>query len=275
MTEARTLDDLAKLVVDEELASRMTGRLRISAVDVLRDALLECCEIPDDRVTLFEGLPIDLRMNQTRASSVNVLALMRTATYAWAREKLGQKLTVSLHTDAVDPAFRTMMFENLGGDSDELSGTETNYEGYRRQVVTPSDWFFNVQTGEATNARELSFPECGMRSDGASWCALGLDGSVLHTGPLGARLHMSRGIRPLFAQGNLSLIIPANLRKPLYWDSTRFEAGQISSLDHADLTDREGRSDAGRDREARAERTAVEHLGRAAHLVADREMRDG
>ncbi len=105
-------------------------------------------------------------------------------------------LYVSLHT--ADP-----------GEAGVQTTNEADYTGYARVAVTRNGAGWTVSTNTASNAAEVTFPECTGGANTITHVAIGLASSggsqILYKGALTASLEVSNLITPRFPIGTLTV----------------------------------------------------------------------
>lgn len=140
-----------------------------AALEVLRDSLLEARLIQE-------------------ASAKDFVSTVR-----WARNAAAEHaLCVTLHT--TDPDLAEYWLE-----------TEATYAGYERQRVRRDPEAWKVSMGSAMNVDAIDFPECRSGSQIITHFGIVLDGVLIVSGALVARLVLSRDVRPCFPPEQLGI----------------------------------------------------------------------
>lgn len=105
-------------------------------------------------------------------------------------------LYVSLHTS--DP-----------GEAGNQSTNETAYTNYARVAVARSGAGWTVSGNSATNAAQITFPQCGASGATVTHVGIGTDSSgagvLLYSGALNSSLTVALNITPLFAATGLTV----------------------------------------------------------------------
>lgn len=105
-------------------------------------------------------------------------------------------LYVSLHTS--DP-----------GEAGDQTTNETAYTNYARVAVARSGAGWTVSGNSATNAAQITFPQCGASGATITHVGIGTDsagaGTLLYSGALNSSLAVALNITPLFAASGLTV----------------------------------------------------------------------
>jgi hypothetical protein len=105
-------------------------------------------------------------------------------------------LYISLHT--ADP-----------GEAGNQSTSETSYTNYARVAVARSGAGWTVSGNSATNAGQITFPQCGASGATITYVGIGTDssgaGTLLYSGALNSSLAVALNITPLFAASGLTV----------------------------------------------------------------------
>lgn len=105
-------------------------------------------------------------------------------------------LYVSLHTG--DP-----------GEAGDQTTSETAYTDYARVAVARSGAGWTVSGNSATNAAQITFPQCGVTGATITYVGIGTDsagaGTLLYSGALNSSLAVALNITPLFAASGLTV----------------------------------------------------------------------
>jgi len=105
-------------------------------------------------------------------------------------------LYVSLHT--ADP-----------GEAGDQTTSETAYTNYARMAVARSGAGWTVSGNSATNAAQITFPQCGVTGATITYVGIGTDssgaGTLLYSGALNSSLAVALNITPLFAASGLTV----------------------------------------------------------------------
>jgi hypothetical protein len=105
-------------------------------------------------------------------------------------------LYVSLHTS--DP-----------GEAGDQTTNETAYTNYARVAVARSGAGWTVSGNSATNAAQITFPQCGASGATITHVGIGTDtsgaGVLLYSGALNSSLAVALNITPLFAASGLTV----------------------------------------------------------------------
>lgn len=105
-------------------------------------------------------------------------------------------LYVSLHT--ADP-----------GEAGDQTTSEATYTNYARVAVARSGAGWTVSGNSATNAAQITFPQCGASGNTVTYVGIGTDtsgaGTLLYSGALNSSLGVSLNITPLFAASGLTV----------------------------------------------------------------------
>jgi hypothetical protein len=105
-------------------------------------------------------------------------------------------LYISLHTS--DP-----------GEAGTQSTNETSYTNYDRVAVARSGAGWTVSGNQATNAAQITFPQCGLTGATITHVGIGTESSgagiLLYSGALNSSLGVSLNITPLFAASGLTV----------------------------------------------------------------------
>jgi hypothetical protein len=105
-------------------------------------------------------------------------------------------LYVSLHT--ADP-----------GEAGNQSTSEATYTNYARVAVARSGAGWTVSGNSATNAAQITFPQCGASGNTITYVGIGTDtsgaGTLLYSGALNSSLAVALNITPLFAASGLTV----------------------------------------------------------------------
>ena len=105
-------------------------------------------------------------------------------------------LFIALHT--ADP-----------GETGTASTSETSYTNYARQSVARTVGGWTVSGNQASNAAQITFPQCG--TTGATITHVSITNAssgtskILYKGALTSSLAVANGITPLFAIGGLTV----------------------------------------------------------------------
>ena len=107
-----------------------------------------------------------------------------------------RSLYVSLHTS--DP-----------GEAGYQTTNETAYTNYARVAVARSGAGWTVSGNSATNAAQITFPQCGASGATITHVGIGTDssgaGTLLYSGALNSSLAVALNITPLFAASGLTV----------------------------------------------------------------------
>ena len=105
-------------------------------------------------------------------------------------------LYVALHTS--DP-----------GEAGTAATNETAYTNYARQAVARSGAGWTVSTNTATNASQITFPQCGVTGATITHVSITTASSgsskILYSGALNSSLAVAENITPLFAASGLTV----------------------------------------------------------------------
>lgn len=105
-------------------------------------------------------------------------------------------LYVSLHTG--DP-----------GEAGDQTTSEATYTNYARVAVARSGAGWTVSGATATNAAQISFPQCGVTGNTITYVGIGTEisgaGVLLYSGALNSSLAVALNITPLFAASGLTV----------------------------------------------------------------------
>ena len=105
-------------------------------------------------------------------------------------------LYVALHT--ADP-----------GEAGTAATNETSYTNYARQAVARSGAGWTVSGNSATNASQITFPQCGVTGATITHVSIttAVSGSskILYSGALNSSLAVAENITPLFAANGLTV----------------------------------------------------------------------
>jgi len=105
-------------------------------------------------------------------------------------------LYVSLHT--ADP-----------GEAGTQATSEATYTNYARVAVARSGVGWTVSGNSATNAAQITFPQCGASGNTITYVGIGTDssgaGTLLYSGALNSSLAVALNITPLFAASGLTV----------------------------------------------------------------------
>ncbi len=105
-------------------------------------------------------------------------------------------LYISLHT--ADP-----------GEAGDQTTSETAYTNYARVAVARSGAGWTVSGNSATNAAQITFPQCGASGATLTYVGIGTDssgaGTLLYSGALNSSLAVALNITPLFAASGLTV----------------------------------------------------------------------
>jgi len=105
-------------------------------------------------------------------------------------------LYVSLHT--ADP-----------GEAGTQATSEATYTNYARVAVARSGAGWTVSGNSATNAAQITFPQCGASGNTITHVGIGTDsagaGTLLYSGALNSSLAVALNITPLFAASGLTV----------------------------------------------------------------------
>lgn len=105
-------------------------------------------------------------------------------------------LYVSLHTS--DP-----------GEAGDQTTNETAFTNYARVAVARSGAGWTVSGNSATNAAQITFPQCGASGATITHVGIGTDSSgagvLLYSGALNSSLAVALNITPLFAASGLTV----------------------------------------------------------------------
>lgn len=105
-------------------------------------------------------------------------------------------LYVSLHTS--DP-----------GEAGDQTTNEATYTNYARVAVARSGAGWTVSGNSATNAAQITFPQCGASGNTITHVGIGTDtsgaGVLLYSGALNSSLAVALNITPLFAASGLTV----------------------------------------------------------------------
>lgn len=105
-------------------------------------------------------------------------------------------LYVSLHT--ADP-----------GEAGDQTTSEATYTNYARVAVARSGAGWTVSGNSATNAAQITFPQCGASGNTITYVGIGTDtsgaGVLLYSGALNSSLAVALNITPLFAASGLTV----------------------------------------------------------------------
>ena len=105
-------------------------------------------------------------------------------------------LYVSLHT--ADP-----------GEAGDQTTSEATYTNYARVAVARSGAGWTVSGNSATNAAQITFPQCGASGNTITHVGIGTDtsgaGVLLYSGALNSSLAVALNITPLFAASGLTV----------------------------------------------------------------------
>lgn len=105
-------------------------------------------------------------------------------------------LYVSLHT--ADP-----------GEAGSQTTSEATYTNYARVAVARSGAGWTVSGNSATNAAQITFPQCGASGNTITHVGIGTDtsgaGTLLYSGALNSSLAVALNITPLFAASGLTV----------------------------------------------------------------------
>lgn len=130
-------------------------------------------------------------MSKGNTTENDVIAFMFNAT---AMPSYGANLYVSLHT--ADP-----------GEAGTQTTNECAWTSYARVAVSRDGAGWTVSGNQASNAAEITFPECTGGSETVTHYAIGIASSgasqILYKGALTASLAVSNLITPRFPAGTL------------------------------------------------------------------------
>lgn len=105
-------------------------------------------------------------------------------------------LYVTLHT--ADP-----------GEAGDQTTSEATYTNYDRVAVARSGAGWTVSGNSATNAAQITFPQCGASGNTITHVGIGTDASgagvLLYSGALNSSLAVALNITPLFAASGLTV----------------------------------------------------------------------
>jgi len=105
-------------------------------------------------------------------------------------------LYISLHTS--DP-----------GEAGDQTTNETAYTNYARVAVARSGAGWTVSGNSATNAAQITFPQCGASGATITHVGIGTESSgagiLLYSGALNSSLAVALNITPLFAASGLTV----------------------------------------------------------------------
>ena len=105
-------------------------------------------------------------------------------------------LYVALHTS--DP-----------GEAGTAATNETAYTNYARQAVARSGAGWTVSGNQATNASQITFPQCGVTGATITHVSITTASSgsskILYSGALNSSLAVAENITPLFAASGLTV----------------------------------------------------------------------
>jgi len=103
---------------------------------------------------------------------------------------------VSLHT--ADP-----------GEAGDQSTNEATYTNYARVAVARTVGGWTVSGSTATNAGQISFPQCGVTGNTITYVGIGTEitgaGVLMYSGALNSSLAVALNITPLFAASGLTV----------------------------------------------------------------------
>lgn len=105
-------------------------------------------------------------------------------------------LYVTLHT--ADP-----------GEAGDQTTSEATYTNYDRVAVARSGAGWTVSGNSATNAGQITFPQCGASGNTITYVGIGTSsagaGTLLYSGALNSSLAVALNITPLFAASGLTV----------------------------------------------------------------------
>lgn len=95
------------------------------------------------------------------------------------------------------------------GEAGTQSTGETAYTNYARVAVARSGAGWTVSGNSATNAAQITFPQCGASGATIAYVGIGTDsagaGTLLYSGALNSSLAVALNITPLFAASGLTV----------------------------------------------------------------------
>jgi hypothetical protein len=130
-------------------------------------------------------------MSKSNTTENDVVKFMFNAT---AMPAYGANLYVALHT--ADP-----------GEAGDQTTNEATYVGYARAAVSRDGAGWTVAGNSASNAAEITFPECTGGTNTLTHLSIGIAASgpsqILYKGPLTAPIDVSNLITPRFPAATL------------------------------------------------------------------------
>jgi len=103
---------------------------------------------------------------------------------------------ISLHT--ADP-----------GEAGDQTTNEATYTNYARVAVARTVGGWTVSGSTATNASQISFPQCGVTGNTITYVGIGTEisgaGVLMYSGALNSSLAVALNITPLFAASGLTV----------------------------------------------------------------------
>lgn len=143
-------------------------------------------------------------MSKSNAAENGILALLFNNTdFAGIGDAGG------LQNSAAAGSLYVSLHDTDPGEAGDQTTGETAYTNYARVAVARSGAGWTVAGNSATNAAQITFPQCGASGATVAYVGIGTDssgaGTLLYSGALNSSLAVALNITPLFAASGLTV----------------------------------------------------------------------
>jgi hypothetical protein len=143
-------------------------------------------------------------MSKSNAAETALLALLfNNSDFAGIGDAGG------LQNSAAAGSFYVSLHTSDPGEAGDQTTNETAYTNYARVAVARSGAGWTVSGNSATNAAQITFPQCGASGATITHVGIGTDtsgaGVLLYSGALNSSLAVALNITPLFAASGLTV----------------------------------------------------------------------
>ena len=143
-------------------------------------------------------------MSKSNAAETALLALLFNNTDFASIGDAG-----GLQNSATAGSFYISLHTGDPGEAGDQTTNETAYTNYTRIAVARSGAGWTVSGNSATNAAQITFPQCGVTGATITYVGIGTDsagaGTLLYSGALNSSLAVALNITPLFAASGLTI----------------------------------------------------------------------
>jgi len=114
-----------------------------------------------------------------------------------------------LQNSAVAGSFYISLHTGDPGEAGDQTTSEATYTNYARVAVARSGAGWTCAGATATNAAQITFPQCGVTGNTITYVGIGTESSgagvLMYSGALNSSLAVALNITPLFAASGLTV----------------------------------------------------------------------